>query len=61
MENIAYLLFFLSLIGIFFVLATIVAVGDYSFNAGFRSKIYIIFALGFLAYRSYLWVKEIKK
>jgi len=54
-------LFFLSLIGVFFILATIVAVGNFSFDAGFRAKLYIIFALGFLAYRSYLWLKEIKK
>lgn len=61
LENIAYLLFFLNLIGVFFILATIVAVGDFTFNAGLRSKIYIIFSLGFLAYRSYLWIKKIKK
>lgn len=61
LENIAYLLFFLSLIGVFFILATIVAVGDFTFNAGLRSKIYIIFSLVFLAYRSYLWIKKIKK
>jgi hypothetical protein len=61
MENIAYLLFFLSLISILFILATIIAVGDWNFNADLRLKIYIIFALGYLAFKSYLWIKEIKK
>lgn len=61
MENVAYLLFFISIIGIMFLLATLIFGGHLEYNSGLSMKITIILALSYLAFKSYLWIKQIKE
>ena len=58
MENITYLLFFLSIISILFIIATMIVAGDLSFNAGFRQKISLILVLSYLSLKCFLWLKN---